>query len=34
MLGKTDVAMFRGESHGLLPGFAAGGSPATRSIFG
>ena len=24
MLGKTDAAMFRGESHGLLPGFAAG----------
>jgi choline dehydrogenase-like flavoprotein len=23
MLGKTDAAMFRGESHGLLPGFAA-----------
>ena len=24
MLGKTDAAMFRGESHRLLPGFAAG----------
>ena len=24
MLGKTDAAMFRGESHGPLPGFAAG----------
>src|SRR5215831_14374684 len=24
MLGKTDAAMFRGESHGLLPAFAAG----------
>jgi hypothetical protein len=24
MLGKTDAAMFGGESHGLLPGFAAG----------
>jgi choline dehydrogenase-like flavoprotein len=24
MLGKTDAAMFRGESHGLLPEFAAG----------
>ena len=24
MLGKTDAAMFQGEAHGLLPGFAAG----------
>jgi choline dehydrogenase-like flavoprotein len=24
MLGKTDASMFQGESHGLLPGFAAG----------
>jgi choline dehydrogenase-like flavoprotein len=24
MLGKTDASMFGGESHGLLPGFAAG----------